>query len=685
MFWAILDIVDCVNIINSMKSGGAKKEIERLRKQLNYHNYQYYVLNRPVITDNEYDKMYRRLQELERQFPDLVTRDSPTQRIGGEPIKEFRTVTHRTKMLSLDNTYSEVELREFDERVKKGLGRSLMYEVTLKVDGVAVTMHYKNGDLVLGATRGDGVYGDDVTQNLRTIRSVPLRVLTDEKDLMNIEVRGEVFLPKKAFAKLNREREEKGEPSLANPRNAAAGTLKLLDSKEVARRGPDLFIHTIPQAPGKNYKSHYQTLLALSKCGFKLIPHMKLCTNIDEVMEYVKEWESKRDRLEYEVDGLVVKVDGFYEREILGNTIKSPRWAIAYKYPAKQAITKLTDIQLQVGRTGRITPVAILEPVPLSGSTISRATLHNEDEIKRRDIRISDHVIIEKGGEVIPKVVGVVKDRRTSKEKIFVFPKKCPVCEEAIYRLPDEADWRCVNASCPAQVKGSILHFASRQAMDIEGLGYVLVNKLVDLGLLKSFDDIYRLDINTVAEIERMGEKSAQNLIDAITKSKKKDFVNVLYALGIPNIGINASNLLVNEFGAIDKIIDARAEDLSQINGIGEVVAASVVDYFRSKKNLKLIENLKKMGLRFAAEKPNAHAPLKGMTFVFTGELKSMTREEAQSIVRRLGGHPSSSVSKQTNYVVAGTDPGSKYDKALKLGVKIISEQDFSKMLKKID
>ncbi|MCK4755741.1 NAD-dependent DNA ligase LigA, partial [candidate division WOR-3 bacterium] len=546
-----------------MNIAHAKKKIERLRKKIHHHNYQYYVLNEPIISDYQYDQLYKELEELERLFPELITSDSPTQRIGGKPLKEFKTVKHTVKMLSLDNTYSEDEVREFDKRVKKGLGKDVQYEVTLKIDGVAVTLLYKNGKLVLGATRGDGLRGDDITQNLKTIRTIPLEILGDNKELMDIEVRGEVFLPKKSFDRLNREREKQGLHIFANPRNAAAGTLKLLDSKEVAKRGLDIFIHTIPEQPGPHFISHYKSLKKLSLSGFKVIPDIKLCSTVDEIFQYIKEWQDKREGFECEVDGLVIKVDNFNDQNTLGYTIKSPRWAIAYKYQAKQAITKLKDIRFQVGRTGRITPVAILDPISLSGSTISRATLHNEDEIKRKGIKIGDYVIIEKGGEVIPKVVDVVKNRRTGKEEDFHFRKTCPVCGEKIYRLLDEADWRCVNSSCPAQIKRAISHFASRQAMDIEGCGYILVDKLVDKGILKGFDAIYSLDIETIAKLERMGEKSAQNLINAIEKSKKREFVNVLYALGIPNIGINASNLLVNEFKSIDQIINAKIEDLS--------------------------------------------------------------------------------------------------------------------------
>lgn len=666
-----------------MKITEAKKEIERLRKEIGHHDRQYYVLNQPLLTDLEYDRLYKKLVDLERAYPDLASPDSPTQRVGGEPLREFRTVQHKIKMLSLDNTYSEEELREFDRRVKKTLGHAAPYEVTLKVDGVAVTLVYKKGVFTLGATRGDGVSGDDITQNLKTVRTLPLRLLTSEPELQDIEVRGEVFLPKKVFEKLNRERQVNGEEPFANPRNAAAGTLKLLDPRIVARRGLDLFIHTVPRMPGPRYRSHYHLLQKLGEAGFKLIPDIRRCVDIDEVVRYILRWTDKRDGLAFEVDGIVVKVDGFLDRDDLGFTIKSPRWAIAYKYQARQALTRLVEIQLQVGRTGRITPVAILEPVPLSGSTISRATLHNEDEIRRKDIRVGDQVILEKGGEVIPKVVGVLVKRRTGKEKIFKFPGQCPVCHEPIYRLPDEADWRCVNASCPAQIKGSILHFSSRAAMDIDGLGWVLVDKLVDQGLVRSFDDLYRLKVDQIAGLERMAEKSAKNLIAAIESSKSKDFINVLFALGIPNVGINAANLLAVEFGTIDRLVNAGLEELSQVPGIGDIIAQGVVNYFKSKRNQKLIHNLKEAGLIFKTVASAQTGPLKNKTVVFTGELKLMTREEAQALTRRLGGHPVSSVSKNTDYLVCGTEPGSKYDKAMKLGVKIIGEKEFLALVQK--
>ena len=673
-----------VPMYNSMMNKReARKHIDRLRKEINKHNYHYYVLNQPLIEDYEYDQLYKELQDLENQYPELITPDSPTQRIGGQPLAGFETFEHRVRMLSLDNTYSEEEVRDFDKRVRKKLAKRVVYEVTLKVDGVAVSLHYRNSMFELGATRGDGVHGDDITQNLRTIKSLPLRMLTDDPELANIEVRGEVFLPKKAFMTLNRQREKQDMPLFANPRNAAAGTLKLLDAREVARRDLDMFVHSVPRQPGPSYHSHYDTLLRLRVNGLKIIPHIKQCQHLDEVFDVINEWRNARETLEYDVDGLVIKVDDFTQRERLGYTIKSPRWAIAYKYPARQATTQLRAIQVQVGRTGRITPVAILQPVLLSGTTVSRATLHNEDEIRKKDIRIGDHVMIEKGGEVIPKVVSVVKRKRTRKTRIFHFPKKCPACAQPIYRLPQEADWHCVNSSCPAQIKGSILHFASRAAMDIEGLGSVLVNKLVDMGRVKGYDDLYDLDAEELSGIERMGEKSAQNLIAAIEASKKREFVSVLYALGIPKIGFTTSSLLVDHLQNIDSVINATVEDLSEIHGIGEVVANSIVNYFNTKENIRLVTNLMRIGLKFsAASGKQKEQFLKGKRFVFTGELVSMRREDAESLVRKYGGRPGSSVSRRTDIVVAGKEPGSKYEKARKLGVRIINEAEFLRLMK---
>lgn len=659
-----------------------KAEIEELRKQIQFHDYQYYVLNDPVITDQKYDKLYKKLVSLEQQHPELITPDSPTQRIGAGPLEAFNTVKHGIKMLSLDNTYNTDEVKDFFVRVERVLKTQPPYEVTLKVDGVAVSLLYEQGRFVRGATRGDGVQGDDITQNLRTIRSIPLRINSKTHDIKDFEVRGEVFLSKEAFNQLNQNRENQGRSLFANPRNAAAGTLKLLDPHEVAQRGLDIFIHTVPEQPVPRFNSHYAALQNLAEAGFKIIPHSVLCKDQKAVFKQIERWKHDRADLYYAVDGLVIKVDMFEYWEKLGATIKSPRWAIAYKYPSLQTITTVKDIQVQVGRTGRITPVAHLEPVQLSGSTISRATLHNEDEIRRKDIRIGDQVIIEKGGEVIPKVVSVVTAQRTGREKKYRFPKKCPVCNQSIVRLPDEVDWRCINTNCPAQIKGKILHFASRQAMDIEGLGQALVDTLVDKGIVCTIDDLYGLKKELLVVLDRMGKKSASNVLLSIKKSKQREFYRVLYALGIPNVGINASHILATTFQSIDAIQNARIDQLSDISGIGEVIATSIADYFHNPLNARMIKKLKTHGLQFKQSAvKRGDSSCKCKTFVFTGEFKELTRNQAQEKVRLGGGHPASSVSSKTDYVVVGKNPGSKYVKAKKLGITIISEDEFLKLI----
>jgi len=663
-----------------MKLTEAKHEIERLSRDINFHNYRYYVLTDPVVSDYEYDLLVKKLEELERQFPELVTPDSPTQRVGGEPIKAFKSVTHAIPMLSLDNTYSYEELKEFDRRVQKGVGK-VNYVTELKVDGVAVSLQYKNGHLVLGATRGDGKTGDDVTQNLKTIKTIPLQILSNDPDLQNIEVRGEVYLTKKQLEEMNREREEAEEPLFANPRNAAAGSLKLQDPKLVARRKLDIFIHTVPEPPRKKYPSHYELMAALRAAGFKTIEHSQRFDSIDEVIQFCREMENRRDELEYEVDGIVIKVDGFSQRDELGETIKSPRWACAYKYPPRQATTELIAIQLQVGRTGVVTPVAELKPVFLSGSTISHATLHNEDEIKRKDIRIGDTVIIEKGGEVIPKVVKVVTTKRTGKEKTFKMPHLCPVCGSKIIRPEDEAAWRCINASCPAQVKRRLEHFASRGAMDIDGLGIALVEMLVEKKLVKDFADLYHLKLEQLTALDRMGKKSSANLLAALEKSKGQPYYKVLFALGIRHIGVHAARILAQSFPSFDALKKATREEIAGIYGIGPTVAESVVDFFEDPKNLELVNRLKKIGLNLEGDKGAAGPkPLTGKTFVLTGTLQHYTREQATELIISLGGNVSSSVSKKTDYVLAGEDPGSKYDKAKTLGVTIITEDEFVKL-----
>lgn len=661
-----------------MSKNAIEEKIEELRKKIRYHDHRYYVLNDPVISDQEYDGLYRSLVHMEAENPQYITPDSPTQRVGGSSLESFATVTHRIKMLSLDNTYNEEEVHDFFTRVEKSLEQPPRYEVTLKIDGVAVTLFYRKGKFTIGATRGDGIYGDDITQNLRTIRSIPLSITPDHKDIADVEVRGEVFFSKEAFKRLNHTRERAGQPLFANPRNAAAGTLKLLDPAEVARRGLDIFVHTVPRQPGPRFTSHHETLQYLARAGFKVVPHSVLCDGPDRVFKEIVRWQEQRNKLAYEVDGLVIKVDSFQHRKFLGHTIKSPRWAIAYKYPAVQAVTRLVAIQLQVGRTGRITPVARLEPVRLSGSTVSRATLHNEDEIRRKDIRIDDHVVIEKGGEIIPKVVAAVTAKRTGNERKFLFPTTCPVCAQPIIRLPGEADWRCINASCPAQIKARILHFASRQAMDIEGLGEMLASSLVNNNIVTSIDELYELDESRIAGLERMGRKSADNLLASIEDSKTKEFHRVLYALGIPNVGIKASHILVEQFGSIKELMEASLEQLSEIHGIGGIIAKSISKYFKNTTNRRLIKRLQKYGVRFKHEKSTVYDPLVlNKRFVFTGELETMTRDQAQERVRALGGIPTTAVSSRIDYVVAGRDPGSKYEKARELGIKIIKEKEF--------
>ena len=658
-----------------------KKQVTKLRKELNFYNYRYYVLNDPVVSDYEYDMLLKKLIALEEKYHEFITPDSPTQRIGGQPIEEFLAVTHDLPMLSLDNTYSYEGLKEYDRRIRKQV-EVVKYLVEQKVDGVAVSLKYNQGILVQGATRGDGTNGDNITLNLKTIKTIPLRILSKNLDLQNLEVRGEVYLNKKQFEALNKEREEEGESLFANPRNAAAGSLKLLDPKLVAIRNLDAFIHTIPKPPTNKFKSDSQVLELLKEAGFKVIPHSKLFGSIDEVIDFCEDWDKKRENLPYEVDGMVIKIDNFLQREELGETIKSPRWSVAYKYPPKQATTKIKKIYLQVGRTGTVTPVAEMEPVLLSGSTISHSTLHNFDEIKRKDIREGDTVIIQKAGEVIPQVVKVLTDKRTGKEKEFRMPDKCPVCRSKLFQEADEVAYRCVNASCPAQIKRRIGHFSSRGAMDIQGLGWVMVDTLVDKGLVKDFADLYHLKKEDLMSLERMGEKSAQNLIDGLETSKKQPYVRLLYALGIRHVGVHAARLLVQTFTSIDDLRKASFDDISSIMGIGPTVAESVKNFFVDKENIQLIARLKKVGLKLSAEKPKGTQIFTGKTFVITGSLEHNTREQANELIVSLGGNVTSSVSKKTDYVLAGKEPGSKYDKAVALGLKIINELEFEKMIK---
>ena len=670
-----------------------KKRVEDLRREINHHNYRYYVLNDPVISDYEYDMLVKELEELEEHCPELITSDSPTQRVGAELTGGFVHIEHKIPMLSLENTYSKEEIFEFDRRMQRELGSKPKYVVELKFDGVAVSLIYKKGKLVQGTTRGNGFVGDDVTHNIRAIKSIPLTLLTEKvraealtypiENLMNIEVRGEVIMPKGSFERVNRKRERENKPLFANPRNAAAGTLKHLDPQVTASRGLDIFIHTAP-VPLKGYNTHYDTLMTLKKIGLKVNPDVKLCESAEEVTNYCDSWEPRRRDLPYEVDGMVIKVNSFEQQQKLGSTTKNPRWAIAYKFPALQVTTKLENIILQVGRTGTITPVAILTPVKLSGSTISRATLHNADEIARKDIRVGDTVFIEKGGEVIPEVVKPVIEKRTGKEKPFKMPSTCPVCESKLVRYEGEVAWRCENMRCPAQVQRRIEHFVQRNAMDIEGLGGKVIAQLIEARLIKDFTDIYYLKRENLLKLERMADKSVDNLLDAIEKSKTCDFHRVLFAIGIRYVGIHAAKLLAEKINSIDKLKEASFEDISSIPEIGPVVAQSVVDFFKDPKNLKVLKKLRKaeVNLKTAVVAPFRMRPLTGKTFVLTGTLVSFTRDETTRLIESLGGRVSSSVSKKTDYVVAGESTGSKYDKAQKLGVSTIDEKEFKELLK---
>lgn len=664
------------------------KRIEELRELIHQHDYNYYVLNEPTISDREYDLLMQELIELENKYPFLITPDSPTQRVGGEPTKEFPVVVHDVPMLSLSNTYSIPDLYDFHRRVKEGLpeGEKIEYVTELKIDGVAISLKYRNGLFIQGVTRGDGTRGDDITNNLRTIRALPLRLNFREvkrKDFENIEVRGEVYMNRDDFESLNKEREKLGEKLFANPRNATAGTLKLQDPKQVAERPLNLFCYYL-RSNTKELNNQFENLKILKYLGFKVNPHHKLCSTIEEVIEFCKEWEEKRETLPYDIDGVVIKVNSLRQQEILGNVAKSPRWATAFKFEAKKAKTKLKAITLQVGRLGTITPVAELEPVFLAGTTVSRATLHNFEEIQRKDIRVGDTVIIEKGGDIIPKVVEVVLDERSSKSQPFEMPEKCPVCGTNLINPPGEVAYYCPNYDCPEQIKQRLVHFASRGAMDIEGLGEAIVNKFVDIGFLYSPADIYKLKNHKekLIQLEGFGIKSIDNLIKAIEKSKEQPFERVLFAIGIKHVGASVAKDLVEHFSSIDELIKATPEELQQIPEIGETISQSIVEFFKDERNLKLIEELKSFGLKFESKKKKTTGKLSGKIFVITGTLRSMTRNEAKALIENLGGKTSDNVSSKTSYVVVGEDPGSKYDKAKKLKIPILNEDEFLKLVR---
>lgn len=661
-----------------------RKEAERLRKELHEHDYRYYVLSQPTISDYQYDQLMQRLIELERQYPELITPDSPTQRVGGEPTKEFPTVTHEVPMLSLANTYSEEELLDFDRRVKELLGgQPYRFVAELKIDGVAISLLYRDGIFIRGATRGDGTQGDDITNNLKTIRSIPLRVPSGRGLPKNFEVRGEIFMTKKDFEAMNRRQEELGEKTFVNARNSTSGTLKLQDPKIVAQRKLSMFAYYL-RTTDIPLRSHYENLQLLKKLGFVVNEHIRLCNTIVEVKAYCDEWGKKRASLPYDIDGVVVKVDSLAQQEELGAVAKSPRWAIAYKYPAEKVETILKDITLQVGRVGTITPVAELQPVFVGGTTVSRATLHNEDYIKELDIRIGDTVYVEKGGDVIPKVSGVNISKRPKNSSPFKFPTKCPECGSKIFRPEGEAAYYCENFECPAQVRGRIEHFAQRRAMNIEGLGEAIIDLLVSQGLIHNVADIYDLKKEQIASLERMGEKSAQNLLDGIEASKRLPFHRVLFGLGIRFVGEGVAKLLADNFPSIEQLQRATQEELESVEGIGPRIAESVVRFFNDKHSRQLIDRLAKAGVHMKAEKKKVSTdlPFAGKTFVLTGGLESMSRDEAKEKIESLGGKTASSVSTKTDYVIVGKDAGSKLVKAKALGIPTLSEEEFLKMLK---
>ena len=670
----------------------AADEIERLREEIRHHEELYYVYDSPELSDADYDALLARLQRLEEEHPALVTEDSPTRRVGGRPAEGFDSYEHRRPMLSLDNSYNLEDLRAFDERCRRlADGRAFDYVAELKIDGLSISLHYEAGLLVRGVTRGDGRRGEDVTQNVRTIRSVPLKLRrAGEKgglsagSLADFEVRGEAYLSRREFERINAAREEAEEPRFANPRNAAAGTIRQLDPQVVAARRLDLFAYDLLAGERKAFDSHWHALDWLAAAGFR-VGERELCAGIEAVIEFCNRMEARRDELEYEIDGVVVKVNSTALQDEFGATSKSPRWAIAYKYPARQATTRINDIVVQVGRTGALTPVALLEPVQLAGTTVSRATLHNEDEIKRLGVRVGDWVTIEKSGEIIPKVLGVVKSRRPRKTTPYEFPTACPVCGGVVSRPEGEVVSRCVAADCPAQLKARLLHYASRRAMRIEGLGDALAEQFVQTRLVRDVADLYRLDLGTLAGLERMAEKSAANLLAQIEASKGRDLPQLVFALGLRHVGERTAALLARAFPSLDRLAAATVEELDAVPEIGLTVAESVRDWFDDEGNRALVRRLRdEAGVRTelaGGGRGAADERFAGKQFVLTGKLESMTREEAAAAVEARGGRVTSSVSKKTDFVVAGGEAGSKRDKAEALKVTILGEQEFKKML----
>lgn len=665
-----------------MRLEDAKKRVDELHKLLNQYGYEYYVLDKPSVPDSEYDKRMQELIALETEFPQLKTPNSPTQRIGGEVLEGFQKVRHRIPMLSLANAFNEADLRDFDRRVRQTVGDTA-YVCELKIDGLAVSLRYENGVFVQGSTRGDGTVGEDITANLRTVRSIPLQ-LTEK---VTIEVRGEVFMPKKSFAKLNKEREENGEILFANPRNAAAGSLRQLDPKIAASRNLDVFLYAIGENHLELIERHSEGLNYLDRLGLKTNQERRLCSTIDDVLEYIKEWQEKRPDLPYEIDGIVVKVDRYDQQEKLGTTVKSPRWAIAYKFPAEEVMTKLIGIDLSVGRTGVVTPTGILEPVRVAGTTVQRASLHNEDLIKEKDIRIGDYVIVKKAGDIIPEVVRSVPEKRTGKENPFAMPTHCPACGSELVRLEGEVALRCINPKCPAQIREGLIHFVSRNAMNIDGLGEKVITQLFQENLVADVADIYKLTKEQLIQLERMGEKSVQNLLTAIEASKENSLERLLFGLGIRHVGAKAAKILAQTYEHIDRLMEAKEGELQAITDIGEKMANSIVTYFQAPEVKELIDELKSLGVNvtYKGERPqniaDIESPVAGKTIVLTGKLTNLSRNEAKEKLEQLGATVTGSVSKKTDIVIAGADAGSKLEKAQSLDIEIWSEEQFLEIL----
>src|SRR5262245_3100242 len=665
-----------------------EKKAESMRAKIVHHEYLYYVLDNPEISDAEFDQLMNQLKKLEAEHPDLITPDSPTQRVGGKPREGFQKVPHSSPMLSLDNTYSEEELRAWEKRVHELSGRQdIDYVCELKLDGMSLALRYEDGRLIRGITRGDGSVGEDVTLNVRTVRSIPLSIPKDKLKKAGIpltfEVRGEMLMPLAAFRRMNEEREQKGLSQFANPRNATAGTVRQLEPSITAERRLDYFPYILLAEGRTLLDRHWKTLDALETAGFKVNPRRVLAKNFNEVWAFIREWEEKRETLPYEIDGIVVKVDRTALQQELGFTGKAPRWAIAYKYAARSGVTKVDEITVQVGRTGKLTPVANLQPVPIGGTTVSRATLHNMDEIEGLGVKIGDWVEVERCGDVIPKVTRVIEDKNHPRgHKRFHMPEKCPVCGTKIVRTEGEVDYRCVNANCPAKLRESILHFASRHVMNIEGMGDALVNQLTDRGMVKNVADIYAITKADLLSLERMGDKSAQNVLNEIEASKKLPLERVIFGLGIRFVGERTAQFLAEHFGSMDALMKAEEEELQDVDEVGPRIAKSIAEFFAEPRNRELISRLREAGLNLVGTKKERGTALAGQTFVITGTLSNYSRDEAKKLIEDAGGKVAGSVSKKTNYLLAGSDAGSKLDKAKELGIPIIGEQDIERLIR---